>query len=207
MLCNACQTEAPADSAFCPKCGKKLEAAAASPNDRIRQRATEARASTSDADKPLWHGSYSAKAMVGRWLLALVITIVAVIVGIISANPAVFFLAIVIAAAIWLGLGAWLFYQRLSVEYELSTQRFIHRFGVMQRVTNRIEVIDIDDVQVVQGFVERLLSVGTIRILSSDTSDPVLIMPGIDRVNEIATLIDNTRRDERRKRGLHIEAV
>lgn len=175
------------------------------PAERIKQRAQEARGAASDVDQPLWHGSFSAKAMVEKWCLAGLITVIAIVVSVIF--PPAIFLAIVVVVAIWLGLAAWLFYQRLSVEYELSSQRFIHRFGVFKRVTNRIEVIDIDDVQVVQGFVERMLQVGTIRILSSDTSDPVLVMPGIDRVNEIATLIDNTRRAERRKRGLHIEAV
>ena len=205
MLCTACQNDVPAESAFCPKCGQKLGDAATLPADRVKQRAQDARGSTSDIDQPLWHGSFSAKAMVDKWCLAGVITLVAIVVCVLF--PLAIFLAIVVVVAIWLGLTAWLIYQRLSVEYELSSQRFIHRCGVFKRVTNRIEVIDIDDVQVVQGFVERMLQVGTIRILSSDASDPVLVMPGINRVNEIATLIDNTRRAERRKRGLHIEAV
>jgi hypothetical protein len=77
----------------------------------------------------------------------------------------------------------------------------------LSRTTNRVEVIDIDDVQVQQGFVERMLGVGTIKLLSSDTSDPVLSLRGIADVNRVATLIDNARRDERRKRGLYVEAV
>lgn len=203
MRCPSCQAEVPAESAFCSQCGEKL--AAAAPADRLKKSAADARDAKTEPDQHLWHGSFSPKAMVGYWVLAALISLIAIVVGIFI--PPAIFLAIVVAAAIWLGLVVWLFYQRFSVEYELSAQRFIHRYGILSRVTNRIEVIDIDDVQVVQSFIERMLDVGTIRILSSDTSDPVLVMPGIDRVNQIATLIDDTRRAERRKRGLHIETV
>ena len=72
---------------------------------------------------------------------------------------------------------------------------------------NRIEVIDIDDVTVEQGLIERMFGVGTIRLLSSDTSDPKLFLRGIDDVKRVAAMIDDVRRDERRKRGMYIETV
>ena len=52
-----------------------------------------------------------------------------------------------------------------------------------------------------------MLGVGTIMLLSSDVSDPQLTMRGIDQVKVIAKQIDDVRRQERRKRGLHIETV
>jgi hypothetical protein len=70
-----------------------------------------------------------------------------------------------------------------------------------------VEVIDIDDVSYSQGPIERLLGVGTIKLLSSDVSDPQLILRGIDDVQRVATLIDNARREERRRRGLYLESV
>ena len=96
---------------------------------------------------------------------------------------------------------------RLSVEYTLTTQRLIHKHGLLHRVTNRVEVIDIDDVSYSQGPIERLLGVGTIKLLSSDVSDPQLVLRGIDNVQKVATLIDNARREERRRRGLYLESV
>ena len=108
---------------------------------------------------------------------------------------------------VWLCMGAYLLYKRLSVEYSLSTQRFVLQSGILRRVTNRIEVIDIDDVTVEQGFVERMFGVGTIKILSSDVSDPKVQLPGIDDVKRIATMIDDVRREERRKRSMYIESV
>jgi hypothetical protein len=75
------------------------------------------------------------------------------------------------------------------------------------RETDRIEAIDIDDVSFSQGPVERMLGVGSIRILSSDQSHPTMDLPGIENVRAVASLIDEVRRQERRKRGLYVESV
>ena len=95
----------------------------------------------------------------------------------------------------------------MSVHYQLTTQRFIHKSGILKRVTDRIEVIDIDDVTYEQGIVQRMLGVGKIRITSSDRSHPELVLSGINDVATIADLIDDTRRAERRRRGVHIETI
>jgi uncharacterized membrane protein YdbT with pleckstrin-like domain len=98
-------------------------------------------------------------------------------------------------------------YRKLTVKYQLTTQRFIHEKGLLKRVTDRIEVIDIDDVSVEQRLIERMVGVGTIKLISSDRSHPVLMLRGIEKVREVAATIDDLRRKERRRRGLHIESI
>jgi uncharacterized membrane protein YdbT with pleckstrin-like domain len=164
-------------------------------------------AGPTEPEQTLWEGGYSWKAMVGGWILSLLVTIAAMILAAVVPFPILWFLAAMVALALWGGHVVMFIYQRLGVAYKLTTQRFVHGSGVFQRTTDRIEVIDIDDVQVRQSFVERFLGVGTIRLLSSDTSTPALEMKGIDEVNRVATLIDDTRRTERRKRSVHIETV
>ena len=83
----------------------------------------------------------------------------------------------------------------------------MHRDGILVRQMDRIEMIDIDDVSYRQGPIQILLNVGSIRIVSSDTSHPQLDMPGIADVRMVADLIDDARRNERRNRGLHIESI
>ena len=211
MLCTACNTESPAQSTFCAKCGKPLAVTGAeSPSavESMKDRVETIRQSADDPEHDLWKGGFSPKAMIGYWLLAGVVTIVAVVAGVIfKDHPLVLIIGLAVAGSLWLAVALYLLYQRLGVDYQLTTQRLIQRTGILTRVTNRVEVIDIDDVQFTQNIVERFLGVGTIRILSSDISDPKLVMIGIDDVKNVADTIDNVRRDERRRRGLHIETV
>jgi hypothetical protein len=62
-------------------------------------------------------------------------------------------------------------------------------------------------VTVQQGPVERMLGVGSVRIVSSDQSTPEFHLIGIEDVRTVAGLIDDARRKERRKRGVHIESI
>ncbi|MEM7477398.1 MAG: PH domain-containing protein, partial [Planctomycetota bacterium] len=162
-------------------------------------------------ESSLWKGGYSPKAMYGSWLLTALASIGIVVGGF-------FFVQGENESTIWLILGAvilvlWILviglflYRRIGMSYELTTQRFIHQSGILLRTTDRIEVIDIDDVSFAQGLIQRMLGVGRITITGSDRSHPELVLHGIDQVAKIATLIDDVRRDERKKRSLHIEAI
>ena len=172
----------------------------------MRQAAVGAAGSTAD-EQELWRGGFSPKAMVGYWIIAAIATVAAIVAGVFIPEPITWTVGLGIAAALWVSLIVYFFYLRLSIDYRLTTQRLIFRRGILHQVTNRTEMIDIDDVQVTQGLVERMLGVGTIRLLSSDTSDPSLVMRGIDDALNVSHLIDNARRDERRKRGMYIESV
>jgi len=111
------------------------------------------------------------------------------------------------AIALWwvLAIGTY-FYRRMSIFYELTSQRFIHTSGIFVRTTDRIDVIDIDDVAYTQGLIQRMLGVGTIALVSKDRSHPKLSLRGIDQVSKVAGMIDDVRRKERKKRSLHIDA-
>src|SRR5688500_7859947 len=141
MLCPACSTNAPADSVYCPKCGHRMSepaaAASTTPAERLRGAKPPA---NNEPERQLWHGSFSPKAMYGHWLLAIVLTIVAIVLCVSVPNPLARLVAGIAVPVVWLCMGAYLLYQRLSVEYLLSTQRFVHQAGILRRVTNRIEV-------------------------------------------------------------------
>jgi len=156
-------------------------------------------------EETLWSGGYSAKAMYGTWLVLFLLTVVLIVPMFLQPDWTIVLFALIGLA--WVGVGLLLAYRKLAVSYELTTQRFIHRAGIFIRRTDRIEVIDIDDVTFTQGLIQRLLGVGKIDMTSTDRSHPHLILPGIDGVARVAEMIDNVRRQERRRRGLHIEAI
>ncbi|MGN6134750.1 MAG: PH domain-containing protein [Aureliella sp.] len=172
-----------------------------------RQRVESAPSTSSE--RSLWKGGYSGKAMYGTWVLSAIITVAAIVALIMLGNQNNLLWPIGGAAIIawWvIVLGVYMV-RRLSVHYELTTQRFIHQQGILVRRTDRIEVIDIDDVSFTQGIVQRMLGVGTIVLISSDRSHPQLRLMGIDQVATVSNMIDDVRRDERRRRSLHIEQV
>jgi uncharacterized membrane protein YdbT with pleckstrin-like domain len=165
-----------------------------------------------DADgreEDLWQGGFSSKAMIGSWLMAGSVTFVSalVVLGMFENGFRAWLAWLIGCGLLWGWLWLVYAYRRITCHYRVTTQRLLHATGLLFRVHDRIEMIDIDDVSFEQGVVERIVGVGNIRVLSSDRSHPELWMYGIARVRDVATLIDDTRRQERRLRGLHIETI
>lgn len=177
------------------------------PRERFQQAAAE-KQGADDPEDDLWSGSYSHLAMIGSWIGGGVASVAGVILGVMTFTSASAWLILLGVLAVgWLILASWYFYRRMSVSYELTSQRLIHEAGLLWRTVDRVELIDVDDVTYRQGPVERMLGVGTILVTSSDKTTPELLLPGIENVREVADKIDDARRKERRSRGLHIEAV
>ena len=181
---------------------------AASPRDRFEKLVSDQRDNLDDhePEEMLWNGGYSPKAMVGSWIILIIVSI-GLLVAAIMFSEFSFSIAFTVIAVLWVFVAANYARMRLGFHYELTSQRFIHKTGLLTRRTDRIEVIDIDDVSYEQGPIQRMFGVGSINITSSDRSDPFLHLVGIDKVGEVSGLIDDVRRAERRRRSLHIESI
>ena len=181
---------------------------AGSPAARFQQEVAAKQADLDDSDdeQDVWQGGYSPKAMVGTWGLLGLASLVILAISI-ATGGASLLIALGVIVLIWAFAGLVYAWRRLGVQYELTSQRFVHQKGLLTRRTDRIEVIDIDDVSFTQGPIERIFSVGTIVLTSSDRTHPVLSMIGIADVKRVAGMIDDVRRKERRRRSLHIESI
>ncbi|MFP6669524.1 MAG: PH domain-containing protein [Pirellulales bacterium] len=237
MICPKCESEVSEDGLFCPKCGVRLggndngfeghaaapsadnsapespppatasESTTATPRDKFRP-ADDRQDIVDDEEVDIWKGGYSPKAMFSVWIAAGLLTLLAMVGAIwLGASGRVWLYLSIATACVWIGLLLRLVYMRLDVHYHLTSQRFIHEQGILRRKTDRVEVIDIDDVAFEQNIIERIVGVGTIRLESSDKSHSELVLKGIDQVKEVAGQLDAARRKERVRRGLHIEAV
>lgn len=227
MKCNQCGAEAPAQATFCPQCGVQLASGDAGLATRDAsqgaQRLQSARPTGAVGQPPeqeIWAGSYSEKAMAGPAIGAALLVIVGFVVVVMTGGDPVAWMVLGVGAVIVFGaLGLTVLARKLTVSYRLTSYRLFHEKGLLNRTRDRIEVIDIDDVTLTQGLIERMLNVGTIRIVTSDESlkekdtisgkyvDGKLIMPGIENASSVADFIDNTRRAERNRRGLFLENV
>lgn len=215
MKCAACGFEVTSDAAFCPKCGQPTDQRGDEPQpagtsarpagaERLRPGNSNASGKQPNEDE-LWSGTYSPKAMVGPAVGLAVLTVVGIAIGALAGGGLL--VVIALAMVLWAILGLVVWYRRLSVRYRLTTYRFFHETGLLSRTRNRIEVIDINDVTLQQGLIERMFNVGTIHIQSSDITHPDLYLPGIEDVGRVTDLIDNTRRAERQRRGLFMENI
>lgn len=162
-------------------------------------------------ERELWQGSFSGRSMFGAWVAAIFITIALIaaisLVTELRTNPFVWLFGASVIVLMWIGLVSTWLYQRWGHFYEVTTERIKHRDGILVRRMGLIELIDIDDVSYQQGPIQSLLGVGNIHLTSSDVSHPSLTMRGISNIRWVAEMIDEARRDERRKRGLHIESI
>ncbi|RCS44752.1 PH domain-containing protein [Bremerella cremea] len=156
-------------------------------------------------DETIWQGGYSAVDQSGSFIILGLITI-----GLIAASiffPPMIIISLIAIPVLWIIQGIRVWWIKLGVAYELTNRRFIHESGVINRTTDRIEVIDVDDVTIEQGIMDRMFNVGTIKITSSDRTHPELRLHGIKDVRKVALMIDDARQAERDRRGVYIESV
>lgn len=177
--------------------------------DRFVAAVNERRAAVDDPETEIWQGGYSAWAMLGAWIFCGLLTIAAIVLGVLFAPAAPLAWPIIggVVLLLWVIPLLRLAYMRLAIAYRLTTQRFFHEEGILRRTTDRIEVIDMDDITYTQGIIQRMLGIGSIHITSSDKSHPELHLHGIADVKNVASQIDQARRSERIRRGLHIASV
>ena len=179
----------------------------AAPKERFEQAAASKQATEEEHEDELWQGTYSHLAMVGVWITGAFGSLGAIAISFIAGFGSSLLWILLGILLVWVVLVGVYLYRRWSVHYTLTNQRLIHEKGLLWRTSDRVELIDVDDVTFTQGPVERLFGVGKILISSSDRTTPELYLPGIEQVREVADQIDDARRKERRSRGLHIEAV
>jgi hypothetical protein len=221
MLCPACGENVIAEAVYCHKCGNRLDSvgnaapanspsadAAASPVEALQKAASARRDGKDPPEEELWRGGYSPKAMIGSWVGSGTASLILFLIGLFWVRSFTPWLILVIAMlAPWIYCAAVLAYRRMSVHYVLSSQRFMHERGILRRVNDRIELLDVDDITYEQSIWERMMGVGTLRIASTDRTDPELILKGIEDIKHVASMFDNARLAERRRRGLHVEQI
>jgi membrane protein YdbS with pleckstrin-like domain len=218
MKCPRCSADAPANAAYCPQCGAALQGgsdpkaaspppeglAADLPNAAMRNLQRRARLAD-EPERDVWQGCYSPRAMVGVWFILALLTLGALFIGSLQLRYAwQWGVLLGVVALGWLVALGVLIYRRIGVRYRLTTQRLFHEKGVLKRTIDRIELIKVDDITSEQGVFERMMGIGSIRIKSSDRTDPDFWIRGVENARNVATEIDRARRAEQVRRGLLI---
>jgi len=115
-----------------------------------------------------------------------------------------------VVVAIVLVSGAWIVgrvaLKILGSRYRLTTQRLFIERGLFSQTIDQTELIRVDDVQLRKTFVDRLLGLGTVAILSTDASDRQTLIEGVANPEAVAEAI-RSRMRALRKRSLFVESL
>jgi len=90
-----------------------------------------------------------------------------------------------IVALVGLAQSAWAYFHLRMVEYIITTQRVRVISGLFSKEVQEIELFRVKDTAARQAFLQRLLGLGTITVLSGDEGHPRLVLDGVPRALEM----------------------
>lgn len=170
----------------------------------------EDEATSPQQERDLWRGRAAGRAFVLSWVLLGVI-----VVGLVLLTYGTplrdwqwswvtwpIILALIIIQLIRVG------YKIVSRSYRLTTQRLFIRHGLVVTTTNQTDLVRVNDVQVRQNLLEKLLGVGTVIVDSpTDVSNPHAVLIGIRDPHQVAEHIHRQMRAIRDRKSLLMEAT
>lgn len=196
MRCPACGCQVTFRAEYCSRCGSRLGKSALPSAVRDEEEVT------------IWEGRYSWKGMIQEFLVCGLATILAFGIGpSVIQDASTWRTLMVFLGCLWVILLLTLALRKLRTRYRLTSRHLYRDDGILRRISDRLEIIDIDDVRVEQSLVEVVVRVGQIRLRTSDHTDPHLSLRGIGRAQEVAQLIDEARRRERDARGIPVKSI
>jgi hypothetical protein len=204
--CDRCGEEASDRQSDCPRCGQPLRRLESVPNHHTVEAACES--DRAPEVSPLWAGAYSALAALPLWLFdAGAITLVMCVTVPTLGWDRSLFLSLLTASLAVGGTGLYVMYRRLTAHYTLTSSRLMCQTGFFVAMCDEWNVMDIDDVAYSQSRLERLVGVGTIKVMPTNKNRSDLFLNGVGSVKRVAGLIEEASRTERRRRGLFIESA
>lgn len=166
-----------------------------------------------EKEEDVWSGRTSWKHFAGRLFVWAVIMAVFGVVVVLVANRVtwlsfwrglgVYFVGLLVSGAI---VGGRILVQIMGSRYRLTSQRlFLHR-GILRQTVDQVELIRVDDVSIEMSFVQRVLGVGSVHIVSTDSSDRRICLRGIESPETVVELVRDHTRILRRK-SLFVESL
>lgn len=223
MICPKCKITIEEDSAFCKHCGANIQGAGATAEPAAERPAGPAGPSPAGGEgaaredvyrdpkfeKQVWSGRPAWRSRYGTWALWAIVS--AVILGAAYKWRASSSITLSIAWIVIVGIAVVILVREallvLSLAYRLTTQRLFVRRGIFSRVTDQVELVRVDDVRLRQGLVDRLVNTGDVEVISSDPSDPKLILEAINAPHEVAESLRTHVRGARSRGTVFVEQV
>jgi uncharacterized membrane protein YdbT with pleckstrin-like domain len=188
ISCPDCNRDVSTLATSCPHCGRPSPAGL-TPMPGVAPSAAQ--------EKTLWHGTPSPTLLMGH-VFGIVVVLVALplLIGFFSSSmpePDGFrTVGYVITAGILLVqavafLIAWM--RLRSTMYTITNQRVLIEQGVFTKSVDEIDLRYVDDSQFVQTFVDRVLGIGNVTLISSDKTSPRYVLRSIKDPRAVREII------------------
>jgi membrane protein YdbS with pleckstrin-like domain len=219
MHCWACGTTLLEDSNFCHRCGARVRRQQASEAAKSVGAGTsppeQAEAASSPAEAPrysppaeaeVWVGRPTIGSLAGRFTFAGV-CLLAIIGGLAyiwqrkeieNWQPLLWRVALVLLVILGLWLLVSVIKTKLTLRYRLTTERLIIERGFLSKRTEELDLLRVDEATVHQGLFDRLANVGNIVIASTEPTDPLHIIVGVEQPVELKEKVRQQTRELRR---------
>jgi uncharacterized membrane protein YdbT with pleckstrin-like domain len=94
----------------------------------------------------------------------------------------------------------------LSTRYRLTNQRIFIDRGILSQAIDQTELIRVDDVRVFKSFVDRVMGLGTVELLTTDSTEKKVIIEGIGEPDRVAETV-RTHMKRLRKKAMFVESL
>ncbi|MBI4717913.1 MAG: PH domain-containing protein [Planctomycetes bacterium] len=82
----------------------------------------------------------------------------------------------------------------LSTRYRLTSQRLFVERGILSQTVDQTELIRVDDVRIEKSLLNRMVGVGNVTLLTTDTTDRSVSLVGVAEPDRVAELVRNHMR-------------
>jgi uncharacterized membrane protein YdbT with pleckstrin-like domain len=181
ISCPDCNRDVSTMATACPHCGRPSPASTTP---------VGAPAAPAGKEQTLWHGTPSPTLLAGH-IAGMVVVLVAIPLlaiffsrtasdpeagaGLRSAGWVI--TAILLAIQLTMFLVAWM--RLRSTMYTITNQRVLIEQGIFTKSVDEIDLRYVDDSQFVQTFVDRILGIGNVTLISSDKTTPRYMLRSI----------------------------
>lgn len=86
-----------------------------------------------------------------------------------------------------------------AIRWVLTTERLRVVRGILSRATEEVELTRVRDVSYEQSLAQRALGIGTVTVVGTDATAPVVVLHDVDGPEQVKELIREAVRDQRRR--------
>jgi hypothetical protein len=86
-----------------------------------------------------------------------------------------------------------------AIRWVLTTERLQVIRGILSRSTEEVELTRVRDVSYQQSLAQRALGIGTIEVIGTDATTPVVVLHDVEEPEAVKEMIRQAVRDQRRR--------